>query len=242
MLRRCAALGARVGREGLTGCSSDHLAVRLMCMWPKKFEEPLVDLKEIDALKGTPEYMRKSAVPIKACKKDASLMYFEDPIIKKFAKMVAVHSNAMLGEQIMMKTYTNIKIMQLQKGRDSVETDPTIIIKQAIENARPVMMLEKVKVGAVVYMVPAPITETRSYFEGMRWIHHAARDERDNPRWIWRKKNPDLPVPKSIPIWDQLAREILDAYANQGRAINKKIEYHRICDQNRAYAHYRRSK
>ena len=32
----------------------------------------------------------------------------------------------------------------------------------------------------------------------MRWIHHAARDNRTNPRWVWRKKNPNEPVPKSV--------------------------------------------
>jgi len=32
----------------------------------------------------------------------------------------------------------------------------------------------------------------------MRWIHHAARDNRANPRWVWRKKNPNEPVPKSV--------------------------------------------
>merc|ERR1711915_776123 len=165
-----------------------------------------------------------------------------DPLILKFAKMVTVHTNMMLGEQIMMKVYNKIKCIQLAKRNENVETDPTIIIKQAIENARPVMYLEKVKVGSVIYRVPTPITETRSYFEGMRWIHLTARDERNNPRIIQIRKFPDEPIPESTTIWDALAKEILDAYHNQGRAVSKKIEYHRICEQNRAYAHYRRTK
>ena len=59
---------------------------------------------------------------------------------------------------------------------DQIEVNPTEIIKTAIENARPVMNLEKVKVGSVTYFVPTPISERRSYFEGMRWIHQAAED------------------------------------------------------------------
>jgi len=82
----------------------------------------------------------------------------------------------------------------------------------------------------------------RSYFEGMRWIHHTARDERNNPTHIGKKKNPDKYVPRGTSIWEALAEEILLAYHNQGRAVNKKIEYHRICEQNRAFANFRRTK
>jgi small subunit ribosomal protein S7 len=223
--------------------TADVHGARMMCMWPERFEAPL-SVAEIQKIRGTPEYTRKAAVSIKAAPKDASQIYFQDNLMKKFSKMVAVHGNGMLGEVIMLNLYNKIKETQLEtlKNKENVETDPTIIITTAIENARPVMMLEKVKVGAITYMVPTPITETRSYFEGMRWIHHAARDNRNNPRWVWRHKNPNEPVPKSTSIWDALAREILDAYANTGRAIAKKIEYHRVCEQNRAFAHYRRTK
>jgi hypothetical protein len=43
-------------------------------------------------------------------------------------------------------------------------------------------------------------------------------------------------------IDEALAKEILDAYGLVGRAINKKHEHHKLCEQNRAYAHYRRTK
>ena len=58
-----------------------------------------------------------------------------------------------------------------------------VIIKTAFENARPVMQLEKVKVGSVTYYVPTPITERRSYFEGMRWIKKAAEDRDTADKW-----------------------------------------------------------
>ena len=39
-----------------------------------------------------------------------------------------------------------------------------------------------------------------------------------------------------------MAKELVDAYNMVGRAIGKKYEHHKTCEQNRAYAHYRRSK
>ena len=48
----------------------------------------------------------------------------------------------------------------------SITTDPVELIKHAIENARPLMRLEKVTVGSVEYQVPTPITLKRSEFDG----------------------------------------------------------------------------
>ena len=52
----------------------------------------------------------------------------------------------------------------------SIATDPVQIIKKAIDNARPLMRLEKVRVGSVEYQVPAPITQKRSEFDGMYFV------------------------------------------------------------------------
>jgi len=128
--------------------------------WPPRYESPLSEASEIKEIKGTPEYTRRLAVPNKAAPKDVSFAYFQDPLLKKFSKMVAVHSDGQRGENIMLKVYELIKSKQLQKGKNAV-TDPSTIILQAIENTRPIMLLERVKVGGVIYMVPAPITETR---------------------------------------------------------------------------------
>ncbi len=48
-----------------------------------------------------------------------------------------------------------------EERRARIEMNPFLVITTAIENCRPVMQLEKVKVGSVTYHVPTPITETR---------------------------------------------------------------------------------
>ena len=45
-----------------------------------------------------------------------------------------------------------------------------------------------------------------------------------------------------ITIADGLAKECVDAFYMTGRAINTVYEHHKTCEQNRAYAHYRRTK
>ena len=48
-----------------------------------------------------------------------------------------------------------------EAARSEIELSPAVIIKGAIENCRPLMSLQKVKVGAVTYYVPTPISESR---------------------------------------------------------------------------------
>merc|ERR1712226_4811 len=162
----------------------------------------------------------------------------------------------------MLNTCRRIKEIQLKKylasseeRRAKIELNPNVIIVAAIENCRPVMRLEKVKVGSVTYYVPTPITENKSYFESMRWLHQTGRWDRDEsaadrivpnthkPLTPQRKiENPQFIERPKITIADGLAKELVDAYNLVGRAINKKYEHHKLCEQNRAYAHYRRTK
>ena len=157
-----------------------------MAMWPTKFEEPLTSRKDIDEIRKTPEYERKVNVPIKAAVKSATCSLFMDPLLQRFINIVQLHSNAQVGENIYLETCRRIKVrpssyhsshlglshchqeIQLSKyhaaaegSRSDIELSPTVIIKGAIENCRPLMSLQKVKVGAVTYYVPTPISESR---------------------------------------------------------------------------------
>jgi len=214
--------------------------------------------KEIAELRGTPEFDRKVNVPIKAAVKDASCSMFRDPLVIKFFNVVVEGSSGQLAEEIMLNTCRRIKEIQLLKWisaneerRANIELNPYVIIVTAIENCRPVMQLEKVKVGSVTYHVPTPITDTRSYFEAMRWLHQTGRWDRDaasadrvipNSFKPHEVTDPKFPQRPRVTIADGLAKELVDAYNMVGRAIAKKYEHHKQCEQNRAYAHYRRTK
>ena len=79
-------------------------------MWSPKFEDPLRSREEIDEIRKTPEYERKVNVPLKAALKSASCSMFRDPLIQKFTNTVQLHSNAQVGENIMLETYRRIKV------------------------------------------------------------------------------------------------------------------------------------
>ena len=86
-------------------------------------------------------------------------------------------TKSLLWQEIQLKKFYAAS----PEKREDIERNPLVIMKAAIENCRPVMQLEKVKVGSVTYHVPTPISETRSYFESMRWLHLSGKWDRDTP-------------------------------------------------------------
>ena len=208
-------------------------------MWPPEFEDPVLRKEQIPELKESGEYERLKKVPIKAAPNDSTCSLFIDPMVQRFRNTLMERGKKELANRQLMLTYQKIKEIQLkkyqramQKLKDSqykesmeeIETNPTKIIVTAIENGRPILGLDKVQVGAVFYDVPVPITKFKSEFRGIRWIIQTARTRPDK---------------KMTPFHQALAEILTDTAEMKGPVIAKKNEHHRICELNRAYAHYR---
>jgi small subunit ribosomal protein S7 len=70
--------------------------------------------------------------------------------------------------------------------------------------------------------VPVPISENQATVLAYKWLIEAAKDKDSQVRFF-----------------SKLAFEIMDAANNSGRLVKKKLDLHRQCEANRAYAHYR---
>ena len=77
------------------------------------------------------------------------------------------------------------------------------------------------RVGGATYQVPVEVRPERRIALGLRWIVQHAR--------LRGEKR----------IEEKLAAEIMDAANNQGGAVRKREETHRMAEANRAFAHYR---
>ena len=217
----------------LTTAFQRPLARPMSGMWPKGFQEPIKHKKEFPESKLSGVFEEKTLNPIKAAPNDATCSLFkQDDKIRKFTCLVMKYSEREKADIEMRRTFKLIKKAQLAKYYKSSDKNKTIVINpqelllKAIENARPLMALETVSVGSMEYTVPTPITLAKSEYQGMKWILLAARD-RDKEKSLFHEK---------------LSEVVLETAAYQGRVINIKDEHHKICEINRAYAHYRRSK
>lgn len=99
--------------------------------------------------------------------------------------------------------------------------DPMAVFKQAIENVKPLLELKTRRIGGANYQIPVEVSAERRQSLAIRWLINATRE---------RKEKVAL---------EKLAQEILAASANQGGAIKKKEDIHKMAEANRAFAHYR---
>lgn len=100
------------------------------------------------------------------------------------------------------------------------EMDPLETFETAIRNVAPLMEVRSRRVGGANYQVPREVPQQRRVALAYRWLINAARAQ------------------KGKPMAQRLASEILMAAKNEGSAIKKKDDMHRMADANKAFAHF----
>ena len=100
------------------------------------------------------------------------------------------------------------------------DKDPIETFETAIRNVSPLMEVRSRRVGGANYQVPREVPQQRRVSLAYRWLINAARAK------------------KGKPMAQKLADEILLAVNNEGTAIKKKDDMHRMADANKAFAHF----
>ena len=112
--------------------------------------------------------------------------------------------------------YQAFEIIEERTGETGVE-----VFRSALQNSTPVVEVKSRRVGGATYQVPVEVRQERGTALGMRWLIKAARSRND----------------KSMSL--RLSRELIDASKNEGGAVRKKDETHRMAEANKAFAHFR---
>ena len=106
--------------------------------------------------------------------------------------------------------------------KNTVKKDPVEVFNLAIQNASPLLEIKPKRVGGATYQVPMEVRGERKMALAFRWIIGAARSK------------------KGKPMKDKLSEELILASKNEGSAIKKKEDTHRMAEANRAFAHFAR--
>jgi small subunit ribosomal protein S7 len=104
---------------------------------------------------------------------------------------------------------------------DRMNKPPLEIFEQALDNAMPRVEVRPRRVGGSTYQVPVEVPPHRRVSLAMRWLLFAARNRSGRS------------------MAEKLAAELMDAANNQGAAVKRKDDAHRMAEANRAFAHYR---
>ncbi len=112
----------------------------------------------------------------------------------------------------------------LEELKAKTKEDALGILRTALDNVKPVMEVRSRRVGGAAYQVPSPVRGERREALAIRWLVNAAR-ARSNSQYHH--------------FYDKLAAEILDAAKNQGGAVEKKNQMHKVAEANKAFSHFR---
>jgi small subunit ribosomal protein S7 len=112
--------------------------------------------------------------------------------------------------------YDSLDLIQERTDRPGME-----IFDEALSNVMPQVEVRPRRVGGTTYQVPIPVDNHRATTLAMRWLLGAARSRSGNS------------------MAEKLAAELMDAANNQGAAIKRRDDTHRMAEANRAFSHFR---
>lgn len=138
---------------------------------------------------------------------------FEDKLVTRFVNNLMRDGKKNVARKIV---YQAFEVIEEKTGESGID-----VFRNALQNSTPVVEVKSRRVGGATYQVPIEVRQERGTALGMRWLIKAARGRND----------------KSMSI--RLSRELIDASNNEGGAVRKKDETHRMADANKAFAHFR---
>lgn len=147
------------------------------------------------------------------------------PAIKGDARYGSVQT-ARLINYIMQRGQKETARKVVYAAFDEIKTakehggEPIEILETAIRNAGPQMEVRSRRVGGANYQVPREVRPERRLALALRWIIDAARKQ------------------KGTPMHKALATELMSAAREEGSAVKKKEDTHRMAEANRAFAHF----
>jgi small subunit ribosomal protein S7 len=118
-------------------------------------------------------------------------------------------------------TATRIMYNALDIIKEKTSKNPVEVLELALKNVGPQMEVRPRRVGGATYQVPMEVPTSRKMTLAMRWILDAATGRTGNS------------------YAEKLSAELIEASNNQGAAVRKREETHKMAEANRAFSHFR---
>jgi|TARA_B100001971_G_C18168203_1_gene525516 small subunit ribosomal protein S7 len=138
---------------------------------------------------------------------------FHDLAAAKFVNYIMGRGKKGIAEKIF---YGAMDIINRRTKSDGLK-----IFQKAIENASPAVEVKSRRIGGATYQVPIEVPKNRRFYLASQWIINSAKGRSGKP------------------MADALASELISAANEEGGAIKKKDDTHRMAEANKAFAHFR---
>ena len=141
---------------------------------------------------------------------------FGDQLVTRFVNMMMWDGKKSVAFRIF---YDAIDIVNEKKTDE--EKSALEIWKDALSNVMPHVEVRSRRVGGATFQIPMPIRPDRKISTAMKWLISYSR-----------KRNEKSMAQK-------LAGEILAAAKEEGAAVKKRMDTHKMAEANKAFSHYR---
>tara|TARA_B110000444_G_scaffold259680_1_gene304250 strand:- start:1233 stop:1700 length:468 start_codon:yes stop_codon:yes gene_type:complete len=109
----------------------------------------------------------------------------------------------------------------MDKIAERTSEDPHEIWKKGLNNVMPGVEVRSKRVGGATFQIPTEIRPARRQSIGMKWMIKYARARSGKG------------------MAEKLASELIAASKNEGAAVKKREDTHKMAESNRAFAHFR---
>jgi small subunit ribosomal protein S7 len=138
---------------------------------------------------------------------------FNSEKVEKFINRVMERGKKQTAREIVYGAFEVIK----EKAKVA---NPLEIFDTAMKNTGPIMEVRSRRVGGANYQVPREVRPERRQALSMKWIIDAARSKKGQPMHL------------------KLADELISASKNEGEAVKKRENVHKMAEANKAFAHF----
>ena len=138
---------------------------------------------------------------------------FDSVLVTRFVNAIMKRGKRSLAERAF---YGAMSVIEQKTGQDAMT-----VMKQAMTNVKPALEVKSRRVGGANYQVPVEVRPERRNALATRWIILNARARTDHT------------------FSEKFAAEIMAAAKNEGGAVKKREDTHKMAEANKAFAHYR---
>jgi small subunit ribosomal protein S7 len=138
---------------------------------------------------------------------------YNNVLVTRFVNCLMIQGKKSTAERIF---YGAMDSIEKKTGQDGLT-----VLKSAMTNVKPVLEVKSRRVGGATYQVPVEVRQDRRTALALRWLIQYSRSRPDHT------------------MAERLAAEVIAASKNEGGAVKKREDTHKMAEANKAFAHYR---
>ena len=141
---------------------------------------------------------------------------FNDQLVTRFVNMMMWDGKKSVAFKIFYDAIDIVEEKKTDEEKTALET-----WKDALSNVMPHVEVRSRRIGGATFQIPMQIRPDRKVSTAMKWLISFSR-----------KRNEKSMAQK-------LAAEVLAAAKEEGAAVKKKVDTHKMAEANKAFSHFR---